>query len=175
MRRRSAVDGLFQLRSGHRARIAHEIDMTPHVGAMTEPIGMYGDEAARRAYHLGLLTEQTRSQQARASRYWRFICGLAAVGIFALTSVLVYWVTEIATSVSSTLDEVLYAHPKIIDETVTDLKTMLHGAATASHSFGATAEASRPSLVNLTASSSQLLTRFADLMNRPRVAIDLSG
>lgn len=171
MRRRGA-GGMFRVPPGQRA---HVFDVRHHAVAMDRSLLSESDEILDAAYKIGVLTEKTNRSAWQNNRFWRFTCGLLATSVFALVALLIYWIVNIGNSVSDTLDKIQYSNPTIVQDTVNDARTLLHGAAVASHNMGEIAHHSQPALVNLTQSSSDLLGSLAALMSKPRITIDMSN
>lgn len=174
MRRRGAANGMFRMPAQQRAQVQQALDVRHHAVDMTSPLAQ-SDEILDAAYKIGVLTEKTNRSVWQNNRFWRFLCSLMAACLFALVSLLVYWIVNIGNSVSDTLDKIQYRNPTIIQDTVDDARTLLHGAAVASQNMGQIAQHSQPALVNLTQSSSVLLGSLASLMTKPRITIDMGA
>lgn len=171
MRRRGA-GGMFRLST---AQGSQGFDVRHHAVAIDRPLLNESDEILDAAYKIGILTEKTNRSAWANTRFWRFTCGLLATSVFALVALLIYWIVNIGNSFSDTLDKIQYRNPTIVQDTVDDARTLLHGAAVASHNFGEIAHNSQPALVNLTHSSSDLLGSLAHMMAKPRITIDMSN
>lgn len=172
MRRRGNANGMFRMPPAQRVQVAHALDVRHHAVSMDNPLAQ-SDDVLDAAYKIGVLTEKTNRSAWQNNRFWRFLCTLMAVSTFTLMALLVYWIVNIGNSVSDTLDKIQYRNPTIIQDTVDDARTLLHGAAVASHNMGEIAQHTQPALVNLTQSSSVLLGSLASLMSRPRITIEM--
>jgi hypothetical protein len=154
--------------------VQQALDVGYHAVGINTPLA-HSEEILDAAYKIGVLTEKTSRTAWQNNRFWRFICSLMAACLFALVSLMIYWIVNIGNSMSDTLDKIHYRNPTIIQDTVDDARLLLHGAAVTSHNMGEIAHHSQPALVNMTQSSSVLLGSLASLLTKPRITIDMGN
>ena len=148
MRRRvsaSSANGMFRIPPSQRTQMQHALDIRNGEVEMYPQL-TESDKVLDAAYKIGVMTEKTNRYAWHNNRYWRCVCGIMAVSVFFLVALIIYWIVNVSKSVSDTLDKIHYRNPTIIQDTVDDARTLLHGAAVASHNMGEIAHQSSPSL-----------------------------